>query len=157
MYSLESGDGDTVRLMHGDSPLWSIDCNGNPFFGLVSWPAARVVAIGAGSEVQLIDEENARLLYRIDLASGDVPDRFGQFGEQPTDRLFVLGWRNVVCVDTSLAVSWIRESVAVDGITWVGLAAGHVHLSAEIDPPGGWVPIALDAASGHEVSTRPSH
>jgi len=58
----------------------------------------------------------------------------------------------VVAVGPSLNVSWVNKNLAVDGIIWRGQEGQRLLLSAEMDPPGGWVDVELDANSGKELS-----
>jgi hypothetical protein len=62
--------------------------------------------------------------------------------------LYILGWRNVIAIDRTLTVRWISENVAIDGIMWRGQDGDRILLSVEMDPPGGWVDVELDATTG---------
>ena len=55
---------------------------------------------------------------------------------------------------TTLAVRWVSRDVAIDGLTWTGRDGDRIQLSAEMDPPGGWVDVELDALTGRELSRR---
>jgi hypothetical protein len=79
-------------------------------------------------------------------------DLFGHFGPTDGDVLFVLGWCNVVAIDKTLAVRWVSTNVAVDGITWRRQDGDRILLSAEMDPPGGWGDVELDARTGREIA-----
>jgi hypothetical protein len=48
---------------------------------------------------------------------------------------------------------WVSENVAIDGITWRGQVGDRIQLSAEMDPPGGWVDVELDATTGRMLPT----
>jgi hypothetical protein len=123
---------------------------GNPFCEVVAWPAAGVLAIGVGDAVSFLARDAAAPTLRLPL--GD--DFFGYFGIGD-GLLCVLGWRHVVAVDPDLAVRWVARDVAVDGILWRGCQGGRVRVSAEMDPPGGWVDVVLDAATGRELGRGP--
>lgn len=50
-----------------------------------------------------------------------------------------------------LATRWVARNVAIDGIVFVELRDNAVIVSAEMDPPGGWVDAALDLGTGEEL------
>lgn len=154
MISVER-DGDFAAVMRDGRVVWRLDRCCNPFVEAVVWPAAGVVAIGAGACVQFVDEANERVVKTIELGPGDEGDWFGHFGEEVGDTLYVLGWANVTAIDRRLAVTWVSRDVAIDGITWRGCAGGRVLVSAEMDPPGGWIDVDLDAETGRELSRGP--
>ncbi|MFJ3395213.1 hypothetical protein [Leifsonia aquatica] len=140
---------DEILVRRDGEMLRRIECGSNPFYEMVAWPAANVMAIGAGVEVQFVDQDTADVVSRIALDGQDqLQDWFGHFGEHPGNALYVLGWRNVVCINWRLEVEWVSKNVAVDGILWVGTSDGRILLSAEMGPPGGWVPVELDALTG---------
>jgi hypothetical protein len=118
-----------------------------PFHERIAWPAADVVAVGEGDVVRFLASDSGEIVKA--LALGD--DRFGHFGESPADVLYILGWRNVTAVDRTLAIKWVSVDVAIDGITWRGQLGDRIQLSAEMDPPGGWVDVELDAATGRQL------
>jgi len=144
--------GDRYLALEGDRVLWSvelaIDMSSTPFREELIWPVPSLVAIGGGSVVHFLAKDSGAIIKTLGL-EGDL---FGHFGEQPTDALYVLGWRHVVALDRSLNVRWTSKNVAVDGITWRGQEGQRILLSAEMDPPGGWVDVELDASSGNELS-----
>jgi hypothetical protein len=80
-------------------------------------------------------------------------DLFGHFGPID-DVLYILGWRNVVAVDNSLQVRWVSRDLAIDGIVWKRSDGERIELAAEIDPPGGWVDVDLDVATGRILRGR---
>jgi hypothetical protein len=45
----------------------------------------------------------------------------------------------------------VARGIAIDGIVWCEQRGPHLLLEAEMDPPGGWVPVVLDAATGRLV------
>jgi len=65
--------------------------------------------------------------------------------------LGLLGWRAVHAPARELSVRWVARDVAVDGLVFGDLTAGGVRLSAEMDPPGGWVDVGLDLRTGREL------
>lgn len=136
----------------GDETLWSVelrlDTGGTPFREEVVWPAASVVAIAGGPTVHFLSRDSGVVLKSLSLDD----DLFGHFGPTDRDVMYILGWRNVIAVDKTLAVRWVCRDVAVDGITWRGENGTSILLSAEMDPPGGWVDVALDAVTGREIA-----
>lgn len=144
--------GDTYMAREGERIVWTVELrlgmSKTPFREEVFWPAASVVAIAGGDAVHFLAAESGVITKTLSL--GD--DLFGHFGDPGGDVLYVLGWRDVVAVDRSLAVRWVSAHVAVDGITWRGLDDDRIKLSAEMDPPGGWVDVELDAITGREIA-----
>lgn len=140
------GDRYHARDAHGVL-VWTVelelDLGGSPFRDQIVWAVAAVVAIGTGAAVQFLAVESGARVKTLSLAD----DLFGHFGGAD-DVLYILGWRHVVAVDDSLAVRWASRDVAVDGITWRGREGDRILVSAEMDPPGGWVDVELDAATG---------
>ena len=145
-------DGNMYVAHSGDDVMWTVelelDMNGTPFRGEKVWPAAAVVAIGGGRHVCFLAEASGAIVKTLPLGS----DLFGHFSDDADDVLYILGWRRVVAIDRSLTVRWVSKDIAIDGITWRGQAGKRILLSAEMDPPGGWVDVELDAATGHELS-----
>ncbi|HEU0029673.1 MAG TPA: hypothetical protein VFQ53_03495 [Kofleriaceae bacterium] len=143
--------GDTYVARDAGGIVWilelRLDMRGTPFRDELVWPAADVVAIGGGPEVHFVARATGGVIHTLSLDD----DFFGELAPAPDDVLYILGWRHVVAVDRSLAVRWVSRDVAVDGITWRGHDGDRLLLSAELDPPGGWVDIALDAATGRAV------
>jgi hypothetical protein len=147
-----SRDGDTYVGLTETSVGWTVEIslgpNGTPFREEVVWPAASVVAIGGGTTIHFLAAQSGAIVSSLSL--GD--DVFGHFGPADGELLCVLGWRDVVAVDKTLAVRWISKHVAVDGIIWKSRHDERIQLSAEMDPPGGWVDVELDAITGRELS-----
>jgi hypothetical protein len=143
--------GETYVARDADGIAWSVelrlDMSGTPFREEVVWPAASAVVIAGGGAVHFLSAESGAVMKTLAL-DGDL---FGHFGPTDADVLFVLGWRDVVAVDNTLAVRWVSKGVAVDGITWRGQDGDHIQLSAEMDPPGGWVDVELDAKTGAAI------
>lgn len=144
--------GQTYVARDGEIVVWTLELqmnmDGSPFREEVTWPAASVVAIGGGNAVHFVAVESGVIAKTISLDN----DLFGHFGNATGDVLYILGWRSVVAIDRDLTVRWVSNDIAVDGITWQGLQGDRIKLSAEMDPPGGWVDVELDAATGREVA-----
>lgn len=122
----------------------------NPFHETVIWSHASLAVSGADDEVLFVDLATQELRGRIALEE----DWFGSFGAEPAEVLYVLGWRHVVAVRPDLSVAWISRWIAVDGIVWQKHEAGRITLSAEHDPPGGWLEVVLDDKTGRIVEGR---
>ena len=139
-----------------DGALWtrelSFQTSHVPFREELIWAQASVVVIGGGDTVHFLSEEAGAFVKTVQLED----DFFGHFGPGPGEALgdfiYVLGWRHVFAIDTSLVVRWTSKDVAVDGITWQGQEGERIVLSAEMDPPGGWERVVLDATSGVELA-----
>lgn len=122
----------------------------NPFRETLIWKRAGLAVSGADDEVLFLDLVTHELRGRLTLEG----DWFGSFGQDPDEALHVLGWRHVVAVRPDLSVAWISRWIAVDGIVWQKHEAGRIYLSAEHDPPGGWLDVVLDDQTGHIVEGR---
>lgn len=131
---------------------WSVPCArdvaGNPFREALVWSAGGCVAIGEGGAVRLHAIDSGALLTTVSLDD----DHFGHFGPSDLDVLYVLGWRHVLAIDHRRELLWRRRNVAIDGIVWSERRGGRLVLSAEMDPPGGWVAVELEAATGAELA-----
>ncbi len=147
--------GGRVTARVDDRDLWAIDLGdgrtGNPFCEALHWPPADVVAIGVDQRVVFVAADSGVVVSTLTLGTPDGGDFFGHFGVGDGALLFVLGWRDVVAVAPTLAVRWIARDIAIDGIIWREQRGAHLLLDAEMDPPGGWVPVVLDAATGRRV------
>lgn len=148
--------GDIYVARDGDGePVWTVelrlDLSATPFREEVLWPAASIVAIAGGSVVHFLSPDSGAIVKTLSLDD----DLFGHFGPTDSDVLYILGWQNVTAVDKTLAVRWVTRGVAIDGITWTGWRDDHIQLSAEMDPPGGWVDVELDVVSGREIRRGP--
>lgn len=142
----------------GDDVSWIVgidfgEASHVPFREELFWEATNTVLIGGGNVVYLFDTCG-------DLrAQIPVPSLFGHLaiaaiptaGGNAEEMLFILGWTDVHAIDSQLETRWIARGIAVDGIVFVEVREGAVILSAEMDPPGGWVNVALDVRTGAEV------
>jgi hypothetical protein len=127
-----------------------------PFREECVWPGAGVVAIGGGGAVHCLRTADGEPRGRLDVA-----DRFGHLaldaGEPGAraEALYVLGWHHAYAVGPDLKVRWQARDLAVDGIVFRDAAGPTIVVSAEMDPPGGWFEVELDAATGRELARRP--
>ena len=147
--------GDTYVAHTENGVAWTtelrFDMGGMPFREERIWPRASVVAIGGGNGVHFLAIDSGTIVETLLLEH----DYFGHFGpdddEVSGDVLYILGWCHVVAVDATLAVRWISRDIAVEGIVWVAQRGERIILSAEMDPPGGWERVVLDAKNGCEL------
>ncbi|HEU4411392.1 MAG TPA: hypothetical protein VFS43_39440 [Polyangiaceae bacterium] len=127
-----------------------------PFREECVWPGAGVVAIGGGATAHFLGTADGE-----PRGSLDVPDHFGHLaldaGEPGVraEALYVLGWRHAYAVGPDLRTRWRARDLAVDGIVWRTAKGPKLYLNAEMDPPGGWFEVELEAATGRELTRRP--
>lgn len=155
-----SENGALYALTDGDSVVWQVSIAWRwpslPFRGQLVWPAAGVVAIGGGDEVVFLDLETAHLRRHL-----DVSGYFGYLTHDPgepggrDESLLVLGCSDVLAFAPSLELRWGTYNIAVDGVTGGEIDGQVVRVGAEMDPPGGWFDVELDAKTGAELSRRP--
>lgn len=152
---------DAYVVSEGGEPRWQALAHWGehrhvPFREELVWPSAGVVAIGGGAAVYLVglrDGEPRRCF--------EVPDFFGHLALDSgkpgvrDETLYVLGWFDAYALDPTLGVRWHKRELAVDGLVFSGADGTTVRLGAELDPPGGWFEITLDALTGRELSRRP--
>ncbi len=131
----------------------------NPFREAIVWTRAHRVVAGAGDRVHVLELATGALDATMELGS----DHFGQLAlgtveleGAKVELLFVLGWTDVRAYDAGLVLRWHARNVAVDGITFAGVEGPVLKVSAEMDPPGGWFEVLLDAGTGQEKGRRPS-
>ncbi len=146
--------GDRYVGMVTDGLIWEVSLadtglplDSSPFREEVVWEAARVVVIGAGDAVLFLELATGAIRKHVRL--GD--DLFGHLSIQD-DALYVLGYTRVFAIGADLVTRWISDPLAVDGITGGEIVDGRLQVSAEMDPPGGWVDVELDPATGVELS-----
>ena len=131
---------------------WQVDTGagptpGNPFREALSWPEGAVVVVGSGATAIALSRARGDVLGRR-----DVPDGFGHFAAVTSRTrgplLLILGWCHVQALDTRLELVWSARDLAIDGLLLLGCDGDTLRLSAELDPPGGWVDVSLDLDSG---------
>jgi len=108
-------DGDTYVARDESGVAWSVelrlDMSGTSFREEVLWPAASVVAVAGGNAVHFLAAESGAIVSSLSLGN----DLFGHFGGADGEMLYVLGWRNVIAVDNTLAVRWVCHDVLSTG------------------------------------------
>lgn len=152
---LRHGDVERWRalLPLGDAAAW------NPFREAIVWPRAQRVVVAAGDRVHVLHLETGHSCATLDL----TPDRFGHLaivelteGTSTTELLLVLGWTGARAYTADASLLWHARNVAVDGITFDEIHGSVLRLHAEMDPPGGWFCVSLDAATGRELERQPA-
>ena len=152
--ALRAGDVEhwRVPLNRGDAAGW------NPFSEAIVWRSADKVIAAAGDRVHVLELSTGECVTTLDLVS----DLFGHLAVaavtqagRTTELLFVLGWTGIRCYDVEFSLRWHAQNVAVDGITFDEVEGSVVRVQAEMDPPGGWFAVSLDATTGQEIERRP--
>lgn len=153
-------DGPVYQARRGDELVWSVGIDfgqysSMPFREQCVWEAAGVVVLGGGNVVYILDAANGQLRRTIPVSS-----YFGHLelvrsstplgGEE--ELLFVLGCSDVHAIDATLETRWVARNIAIDGLVFVELRGTTIIVSAEMDPPGGWIDVALDLATGAIVA-----
>jgi len=143
--------GSVYVVRQGDELLWSVGIDFGttshvPFHEELHWAATNAIVIGGGDVVYFFDVHSGELRAAIPVLS-----LFGHLALVMDDLLLILGWTDVHAIDSQLQTRWIAKNVAVDGIVFGEVRDNAVIVSAEMDPPGGWVDVALDMRTGAEL------
>ena len=149
---------DTYTLQSEGTALWQIDVDWGehahvPFREQLVWESAGVAVLGGGAAVYFLDLATGAVRSRLDL-----PCRFGHLALDPGEQhlrgeqLYVMGWTDIAAVAPSLEVRWWLRAVAVDGIVFREASGPLVGFGVEMDPPGGWFDIEVDARTGRELA-----
>ncbi|MDY7229693.1 hypothetical protein [Hyalangium rubrum] len=148
---VDLGDRWIFTLSRGGEPLWQAAVlfdAGGPFVESLVWEKAEVVLLGGGATFFALD-----LVRGVERLHRQVDMYFGHFELDPEwNSLYVLGGENIQKFDPGLNWMWTSERIAVDGIVATGFSGQHLHVSAEMDPPGGWMPVTLDVLTGQRVT-----
>ena len=147
---------DIYVLLRDGAPCWQVaTCWGEhahvPFREELIWKSGGVAVIGGGAVVHFLDLESGAAKSRL-----DIPCLFGHLavdeGEPPfrTEALYVLGWTDIIAIDATLQTRWWARDVAVDGVTFREAAGPVVRFGVEMDPPGGWFDLEVDAKTGRK-------
>ena len=111
------------------------------------WPNAGVVAIGQGSTLWLLSMKDGSLQERFD---------FGYFMSMRLASngsvLFIASNRGILALDESLQLLWRNDAIAADGVVIESPDDDSINVSAEWNPPGGWVQLRISCLDG-TVST----
>ncbi len=148
---------DTYALVEDGAVRWQAavswgDHRNVPFREELIWPSADAVAIGGGDHVHILD-----LATGAPRAGIAVPSLFGGLsldpGEPPhrPEALFIAGWRDLLALEPSLSIRWHATDLAIDGVIVHDVVGTVVRVSCEMDPPGGWFDVELDALTGREL------
>jgi hypothetical protein len=117
------------------------------FHEVIIW--SEFVVIGVWEHVYFVNlDANPRRVLEFDLGA--------YFGEmKPTaSRLLVASGKQVFSFDANGRLEWKSVQLGIDGIVLESVQAEIVRGAGEWDPPGGWRPFILSAASGevlHDV------
>lgn len=77
-------------------------------------------------------------------------------GADEGELLLILGWNDVHAIARDLSTRWIARDVAVDGLVFGAVDGSLLAVHAEMDPPGGWFAVTLDARDGRELGRQPA-
>ncbi len=152
--TLRDDEGATRWEMPLDAALLERACFRETFV----WVPAAVACVGAGEIVRFYDLKSGapRGELRLQDLHPSGFSLFGHFGETTlrdgTPLLLVLTYTDAIAVDASLAVRWEARDLAIDGLCFEAAADDRITLSAEMDPPGGWVEVVVDASTGRELA-----
>lgn len=148
--------GSAYVIRHNDDPVWSAgidfgEASHVPFREELFWESTRTIIIGGGNVVYAFDVDGGELQTSI-----CVPSLFGHLAliTIPTasgtleEVLLIMGWTDVHVVDSDFKTRWVARDVAIDGIVFSEIRDNVIIVSAEIDPPGEWVEVALDVFTG---------
>ncbi|MCE9577365.1 MAG: hypothetical protein K8W52_29725 [Deltaproteobacteria bacterium] len=162
---LTLGDGppdDTYALVEDGVMRWQAavgwgDHRHVPFREELIWPSIDAVVIGGGDHVHVLDRATGAVRARI-----AVPSLFGGLaldpGEPPhrPEALFIAGWRDLIALEPTLAIRWHATDLAIDGVIVHDVVGTVVRIGCEMDPPGGWFDVEVDALTGRELGRRPA-
>jgi hypothetical protein len=153
---------DAYVLLRDGVPRWQVVTSWGehrhvPFREELVWESRGLAVIGGGAAVHFLDLETGYPRFRLeipslfcDLALDDVAP-----SSRP-DTLYVLGWTDIVAVEPTLTIRWWARDVAVDGLIFQEPVGPVLHFGAEMDPPGGWFDVEIDAVTGRELSRKPA-
>lgn len=163
-------DGARLILLGDDGEVrWSVGLDASTlqhacFREAFLWRPGGVACVGAAEHVWLFNLASGASCLHLDLKElrPSAWSLFGHFGHATlgdgTELLIVLGFTDVIAIDATFSIRWTARDVAIDGITGAdGCRAGDVLVvHADMDPPGGWFEVALDARNGRELGRTPS-
>jgi len=105
------------------------------------------LCIGSGQTIWLVKIRTGQVL------SFPVFGYVGSF--YPTkDRLYIASCSQLFCLNEMLERCWLAENLAADGILVHEIEKEYLHLSCEMDPPGGWIDRFLDPQTGKELPPK---
>jgi hypothetical protein len=154
-----SHQGSVYVIRRNDDPIWSVGIDFGeaahvPFREELFWASTRTIVIGGGDVVYVFDVESGELQTTIAMSSFfghlalvTLPTASGALEEV----LLIMAWTDVHVIDSKFETRWIARDVAIDGIVFSEVRDNAILVSAEMDPPGGWVEVALDAFTGAEL------
>jgi hypothetical protein len=127
------------------------------------WAAGGVACVGAAERVWFFDLATGepRGELRLDELRGtdSAFAQFGHFGDALVDDgtalLLVLTYTDAIALGIDLRPVWTARDLAVDGVVFGASDGRTITLGAEMDPPGGWFRVVLDARTGREIRREP--
>ncbi|NLR77672.1 rhomboid family intramembrane serine protease [Chitinophaga eiseniae] len=116
-------------------------------YGWQAFLADQLLVIGHEDFFYLYDLQQQSNLLRLALN--------GYFGHcrENNGHFFVTDSTGIYCIDKQGQVRWHNDNLAVDGVIINSFEGKHINADGEWDPPGGWRPFTLDAATGKVVSS----
>lgn len=153
------GCGFVYVIKYKGEKIWSVgidfgDASHVPFREEFVWISTKTVVIGGGNVVYFLDMTSGDLRKKIEVPSffGHLELIFEPTPSGPTEEsVLILGWTDVHAIDKYFNHRWVARNVAIDGIIFCEALGNELIFSAEMDPPGGWVEVALDAQTGREL------
>ena len=137
------------RLSKNGSVVWcvAIAFDAGVFKEEIVWLKAGGAAIGGGDDLYVLSLTDGAILFHHKLNG-----YFGQMCLSPDKvSLYVSGATDLLALTTSLETAWYKKNLAVDGIIFDKISESVLHLSTEVDPPGGWEKVTVDATNGKEI------
>ncbi|TWF42586.1 membrane associated rhomboid family serine protease [Chitinophaga polysaccharea] len=116
-------------------------------YGWQAFLAGQLLVIGHEDFFYLYDLKQQSNLLRLELN--------GYFGQCREDNghFFVTDSTGIYCIDKQGRVRWHNDNLAIDGVIINSFEGKHIKADGEWDPPGGWRPFVLDAATGELLSS----
>ncbi len=144
-----AGVPDKIFLVHnGERPFVRVELHAyrDDYHGFESctiW--SHFLVVGAGHRV-----------YFVDLRDGGVSefDLDGYFGSLAAGHecLLVASAQRLFSFDRDAALQWRSHMLGLDGVVIDRITSAEIAGAGEWDPPGGWKPFRVSAASGADVS-----
>lgn len=147
-------DRHVLTLFDGEHPVWQaavlVSHGAGPFARVMLWRHAGVALFGVSDRVFALSAETGQPIRAL-----SVPSYFSDFVLVPDETaVFVLGASLVVKLAPPCEVLWRSPEIAVDGVVFAAFDEDRLVLDCELDPPGGWVRVALNSRTGTPVPMR---
>lgn len=117
----------------------------------VEWGAFREVEV-FGDHVA-IGVQDMFYLFDITKQSCMTLKLDGYFGHLYIEggELFVCSATDIICIGSDGATRWTSDKIAVDGVIINSFDGNILRVSAEMDPPGGWVDVLVSRRDGSVI------